>query len=415
MVCAPGKEIIQEMNSSVHVFTSITSNYLPKARVLAKSVKKCNPEVVFHLLLSDDPPEGFSLQAEPFDSLITEEALAVENKQGWVFSHAVVELCTAVKGLGVEYIFDTFGADKVFYFDPDMAVFDRLDELAEELDSASVLLTPHQTEPETSPEAIMDNEMASLIFGVFNLGFLGVKNDENGRKFSGWWKTRLLDYCHDDRPRGLFTDQKWVNLAPCFFEGIRILRSPAYNVATWNITQRNVSGSFDEGFFVNGEPLGFYHFSGFDSGDQEKMLSKYGGKSPSLYELRNWYIRVCEEEGQSQLGRLPSKYAAYDDGVPVPLEHRLLYRKRRDLQEAFPDPFSTQEKGGYRAWYQHNGPQDTEMLEHCKIEPNALTVDVLSDFGLWFKTKSQTVATPWKRALTRALANSVILLVRIIR
>ncbi len=66
------------MNSGVHIFTSVTSNYIPKARVLAESVKRADPSVCFHLLLSDDPPVDFDLAAEPFDKLILVESLPID-------------------------------------------------------------------------------------------------------------------------------------------------------------------------------------------------------------------------------------------------------------------------------------------------------------------------------------------------
>ena len=347
------------MTSDIHVFTSITSNYLPKARVLAASVKRTAPEVTFHLVLSDTPPAGFNLDEEPFDNLLTIDDLAIDDREGWSFSHTVVELCTAVKGLAVETLFERYAARKVFFFDPDMVVFGRFDELAAALDTSSILLTPHQTDPELTDEAIMDNEMASLQYGVFNLGFVGVRNDGEGRRFSRWWMQRLLSYCYDDRPRGLFTDQKWVNLAPCFFDNIRVIRSPAFNVATWNITRRDVAGTLDGGITVNGEPLGFYHFSGFDSGAQETMLNKYGKDNPTLHEMRAWYIDACKAQGQQALGRLPCRFACYDDGTPITTQERILYRQRLDLQRAFPNPFSTA-RGGYKNWYQGNVPASVD-------------------------------------------------------
>ena len=42
----------------------------------------------------------------------------------------------------------------------------------------------------------------------------------------------------------------------------------------------------------------FYHFSGFDSGDQALMLNKYGANSPALQALRAWYIDVCAQNGE---------------------------------------------------------------------------------------------------------------------
>lgn len=344
------------MNSGVHVFTSVTSNYIPKARVLAESVKRVDPSVCFHLLLSDDPPTGFDLASEPFDKLILIENLSIDNFKQWVFSHRLVELCTAVKGTALEWIFEKYEAQKVFYFDPDMAVFSRLDELIRELDENSVLLTPHQTDPETSLKGIVDNEMCSLRHGVFNLGFVGVANTGEGRRFACWWRDRLLHFCHDDHSRSLFTDQKWVNLAPCMFDEVKVLRSPAFNVATWNLSTRIATGSLDGGILINGEDLGFYHFSGFDSGAQERQLKEYGDHSPVLFDLRNWYIEACEQHGQAAMGSIPSKFSFYDDGQPILDGQRILYRDRLDLRQTFPDPFVTSGEhkgdlaGGYKAW-----------------------------------------------------------------
>lgn len=360
------------MSKKVHAYTSITANYLPKARVLAESIKRTDPEVTFHLILSDNLPVGFELSAEPFDNIIFAEELVTEKFAQWSFGHSVVELCTAVKGVALEYIFSQYLADQVFYFDPDMVVFDRLDELQQLLSSSSVLLTPHQTEPETTDMGILDNEVSSLLHGVYNLGFVGVRNVPEGRKFARWWAERLHKYCHDDLARGLFTDQKWVNLAPCFFEGVTILRSPAYNVATWNITNRRASGSIAEGIRINDEPLGFYHFSGFDSGDQITMLERYGGDSPVLYDLRQWYIDECERHGQSSLGSLKSKYDSFSDGEVISRGSRLLYRRRIDLQQAFPNPFLVAGSDCYKAWY------DAHPVEH----PPSGSVDIKSGVPL---------------------------------
>ena len=99
------------IDTSVHAFTSITANYLPKARVLAHSIKRLAPAMRFHLLLADDVPDGFELAAEPFDTLITLADLGLVEQRQWLFGHSVVELCTAVKGLGFQYLLDHHRAD----------------------------------------------------------------------------------------------------------------------------------------------------------------------------------------------------------------------------------------------------------------------------------------------------------------
>ena len=346
------------MSSSVHAYTSITSNYLPKARVLAESVKRQDANILFHLVLCDVAPVGFSLDEEPFDSVILAEELVAEHFATWAFGHSVVELCTAVKGAALECIFTRHSADQVYYFDPDIVVFGRLGDLQAALSNTSVVLTPHLTDPEMTDRGILDNELSALLHGVFNLGFVGVRNTEEGRRFAQWWATRLHSYCHDDLRRGIFTDQKWVDLAPCFFEGVQILRSPAFNVATWNISNRKATGSLDSGIFINDEPLGFYHFSGFDSGDQATMLEVYGSDSPVLQDLRNWYIAECESKGQSDIGSIGCRYDFFSTGERIVQSYRVLYRQREDLQKSYPNPYLVSGPHCYKAWY------DAHPAEH---------------------------------------------------
>ena len=340
---------------SIHVFTSVTCNYLPKARVLAHSLKRWHPEVKFHLLLVDAVPTWLNLRAEPFDELIEVSALEIPEVEQWLFKHTVVEACTAVKGAALSKLLRVPGCSGVLYFDPDIALLSPMDDLLKEFETASVLLTPHLTEPETTMEAILDNEFSVLRHGIYNLGFVGVKNCPAGRRFAQWWADRLYEFCYDDIPRGIFTDQRWVDLAPACFDDVRILRGPGYNVATWNLTHRKVTGTFEEGFFSNRRPLVFYHFSGFDSGAQEAMLNKYGSAMPTLFELRKWYITECERMGQTELGSMPWSYANYDNGQTISKLHRKRYRERGDLQRAFPDPYCTREiSKSYYHWFEAN-------------------------------------------------------------
>jgi hypothetical protein len=313
--------------------------------------------------------------------------LGLENQTEWAFTHTVVELCTAVKGRAAKQLLAQPEVDRVFYFDPDMAVFGRFAELEQALSQTSILLTPHQSEPETTHEAIMDNEMASLKHGVFNMGFVGIANTAEGQRFAAWWADRLTHFCLDDISRGLFTDQKWANLVPCFFDDYRVLRSPAFNVATWNITTRSVSGSLEEGITVNGEPLGFYHFSGFDSGDQAIMLQKYGANSATLKALRSWYIDACEENGQSAAVDYPYGYGTYENGNMIQPAERRLYRERVDLRRAFPNPFSDQPKGGFSHWY-HMNVDSGAAASTLSLADDTPTRDALRLFSQWIRQRA---------------------------
>jgi hypothetical protein len=338
---------------SVHCYTSISLNYLAKARVLGATVKRHHPEWVMTLCVTDRQPDGFTLDldCEPFDRVIWAEDLLGDNALSWIFQHDVVEVCTAIKGPVMHHLCEA-GADKVIYLDPDTAVFNRLDPLLEILDESSIVLTPHQLAPEETAAAIVDNEICSLAHGTYNLGFIAITNDANGKKLAKWWNDRLLKYCIDDKPTGLFVDQKWCDLVPALFDGVRILRDPGYNVASWNLSNRKISFGIDGTVCVNGEPLRFFHFTKLGPvGDT--MTQKYAKDNVDVYELWTWYKRQVDA---SSTPLLPSNwwyYATFSNGEKIPKSARRLYRDRQDLIRAFPNPFDASE-GGYFAWLRNS-------------------------------------------------------------
>ena len=101
-----------------------------------------------------------------------------------------------------------------------------------------------------------------------------MRNDPGRPEFADWWAERLHHFCYDRLDAGLFTDQKWMNHAPSFFDGVDILKEPRFNVATWNITTREMTGTAPDRVKIDGKPLGFYHFTGFDSGAHSEMAAR---------------------------------------------------------------------------------------------------------------------------------------------
>lgn len=331
------------IDNMIDIFTSCNLSYLAKARVLAYSVKKFHPEVRMHLMLSDILPAWLDLEKEPFDSIIT--PVDLETSNAWIFKHSVVELCTAVKPFCFQYILKKYSGAAIFYLDPDIVLFSKIDGLIEMLLDTSILLTPHVCIPESQIQAVVDNEISSLMHGIYNLGFLAVKNDSEGRNLIDWWASRLTHFCQDNIPMGLFTDQRWMDFAPVFFTKLKIVREPIYNVATWNYSTRNLSGSINEGIEINGAPICFHHFSGVDNGASVMMLSKYCRNNPTAWELDRWYKDECRKRGQDEVSAIPWAYGYYDNGEEVGRNDRVLYRNSADLQEEFLDPFSTSVPG----------------------------------------------------------------------
>jgi len=235
-------------------------------------------------------------------------------------------------------------------------LFSRVDDILATLESSNLALTPHQTKPEQTLDAVVDNEVASLKHGIFNLGFIGVSNTDEGRRFADWWAERTYHLCRAEVENGLFTDQKWVNFAPVFFDGVAIVKSSRHNVATWNLTTRRMTGNFETGFTVDGEPLGFYHFTGFDSGAHRIMAIKNAAASPAVQELIAWYEREIAVAELDPISEWPWAFGRFSDGTPIEPGHRWFYRERLDLQRAFPDPYdATSDKLTYLGWCNSEG------------------------------------------------------------
>lgn len=400
---------------ATHIFTSAAANYIGKARVLAGSVRRFHPDWKIHLVLCDETPAGFT-GSPHFDSILKFDDLDIPDLKSWLFQHTLVEASTAVKGFALQKILALAECERVLYFDPDIVVLSSLDSLTDEFERSSILLTPHLSEPEIETAAIVDNELSVLRHGIYNLGFVGVKNSLAGQRFASWWADRLQDFCFDDIPRGLFTDQRWADLVPAYFPDCAILRDAAYNVCTWNLNHRTVTGSMAEGLLVNGRPIGFYHFSGFDSGAQEGMLDRYGSSMPALFELRQWYVEACKQmDHQDQFSELPWAYDFFENGERILQVHRRRYRDLPALQSSFPNPFSTAEEAeNYLAWFNlHCEPLWQGVLQSPAIsdsepipEYRIILIATREDADFLLDTANRILRSSFRRSELWVLASS---------
>lgn len=340
--------------STIHVFTSAACNYVPKVRALVASIRRHQPDWRIHLALADELPSTLDLAAEGFDEIHPVADLGIPDHRGWAFCHGIVELSTAIKPFLLDRLLARDDCKGVVYLDPDTVLFSPLADVEEALDAASIALTPHLTTPEHSLEGVMDNEIAALKHGTYNLGFLAVTATDVGRAFARWWADRCYHFCRDAIPHGLFTDQRWIDLVPGFFPGTAILRSSRLNVASWNVSTRRLTGVVPDGVLVDGEPLGFYHFTGFDSGAHREMAWKHAADQPTVRALIEWYAATIADLGRDPLAAVPWAFGRFGDGSSIPAAARLVYRERVDLQQAFPDPFAT-DRGGFKRWWEQQG------------------------------------------------------------
>jgi hypothetical protein len=270
-----------------------------------------------------------------------------------MFKHDIVEACTAVKGAALVKLLTEYEA--VIYLDPDIAVFNPLEDVVERLTDHSIILTPHQVADNDTELAVSDNEYTSMRYGIYNLGFLAVRADREGKRFAEWWAKQLYRACYDDVTNGIFTDQKYCDLVPALFDKVFILRNPGYNVASWNLSRRRLEISHSGAITINNVPLRFYHFTKVE-GAGDFMVERYADDNLAVFEIWEWYRREINREERCRLSNTTWRYGHFSDGAPIPRAVRLLYRSRKDLMQAFSDPFDAT-RGGFLDWLRFERPQ----------------------------------------------------------
>jgi hypothetical protein len=318
------------------IATILSANYLAYASVLAASIKQYEPSVEFQILIVDRATEEVR-QAAAKSGLphVFAEDLGIPDFEHLAFKFDVVEFNTALKPTFLKSLLARF--ERVVYLDPDIRIFSNLEPIWAALDEASIVLTPHSLQP------IMDGARPSdidfLRNGTFNLGFIGFKNSETSLSMLQWWEARCLSYGFNDTGLGVFVDQKWIDLVPCYYSDVKIIRDPGCNVAYWNLHERSITGDI-EGFLINGKKLRFFHFSGVKANDST-ILSKHQTRhaiqpeSP-LATLVKDYCKQLLNAKHLEFSHLPYTFGYFDNGEPIP---SLARRSACFLLDCTPGPF----------------------------------------------------------------------------
>ncbi len=331
--------------SKTCIFTIVSRNYLHYARTLMNSVESFAPDADRVVGLCDERGD-FDFSGENFD-LLDLHSLAIPDIDKFIFRYTILELNTAIKPYIISELFSQ-GFDKVIYFDPDIRIYRSLRPMLALLDEHQMLLTPHLTGPLDDDK--LPSELNILVSGSYNLGYIGLRNTPDMQRFAHWWEDKLHTDCVVDLERGLFVDQKWMDLAPGMYPGVYIERNPGWNTAYWNLKHRRVTRNGEE-YLVNGEPLVFFHFSGFSG--EAKLLSKHQDRftkksaGPEVELLCSDYAGELAANGETETRKLPYYYGKFADGTLIPDLARHIYREDYDWKLSRDNPYQSEGCANY--------------------------------------------------------------------
>jgi hypothetical protein len=331
------------------IFTIVSRNYQAQAATLMESLAIAEPNARRIVVATDGPIPALEDRAEVIDATAVHAPYSAMS----VYYDAL-ELNTAVKPYVFRHLLAQPGVTSATYLDPDIYVFQPLDAVRKGLAQAQLVLTPHVTRPLLGDT--MPNDQAMLRSGIYNLGFCSVRNEPKILDLMGWWADRCRFDCRVDLANGLFTDQKWMDLSPGFVDSVYIHREPDLNLAYWNLEGRALERVGRE-WQVDGQPLGFFHFSGFDPLRPE-VLSKHQDRvrvqpDAPLAALLQDYAGAMLRNGHEQTRGIPYAHVRFPSGrlVTGAMRRRAL-RAARDGED-----FSAGLTPAVEAWLDAPDPQ----------------------------------------------------------
>ncbi|RKS99659.1 hypothetical protein [Flavobacterium sp. 123] len=208
--------------------TTSTVSHLYKTYALADSIAPFGG--VLHVLLIDGSPDNtteipqnihfFSLK-NLTDEIGKKIISKYKNKD---------KLRWALKPVFLTFLLRKYS--KVIYVDNDIFFFNDFSFLFEKLEKKAVLLTPHFYE--ASPQKNQNWLEANFRVGLYNAGFIGVNS--KAIPFLNWWANCCLYNIKKTYWRGLFDDQKYLDLVPVLFDDVEIIKHRGCNLAGWNYT-----------------------------------------------------------------------------------------------------------------------------------------------------------------------------------
>ncbi|MDR2546981.1 MAG: hypothetical protein LBC96_05645 [Lachnospiraceae bacterium] len=326
----------------VCIATIASMNYYAQTQVLIESICQNTNYTKICVLVTDYELKEHGLSRVNNCEVLyfSLSDLDISNITEMTFKYNVAELNSSLKPFFINHLLVALDYERVIFVDPDIYVFENFTIAYNLLNDFSIVITPHILY-DLSTVNILDY----LQHGLYNMGFFAVKRDENTLSFLSWWKNKLIDQCYYDLKNQLCCDQKWMDFAPSLFSGIHILREPSYNVAFWNLHERDILFK-DNQFLVNQRAIVFYHYSNFKFKNPEYLAYFKEGEfreftdNHSVRHLFHLYYNKVMAMNYNHYSNIEYGFHRYDNNAVISNSHRTLYKIKKN-EILFGNPFVT--------------------------------------------------------------------------
>jgi hypothetical protein len=159
-------------------------------------------------------------------------------------------------------------AEWVTYLDSDLFFFASPDPIYAEMKDAAFGIIPHR---------FSKRLVSHRKFGLYNVGWVSVRQCDQGIAALRWWRERCIEWCYDRVEGDRFADQRYLDRLPELFAGIHVIEHLGANLAPWNLANYRLEWSDGVVEIDNKYPLLFFHFYGV------KRSGRYYFNSHRLY------------------------------------------------------------------------------------------------------------------------------------
>ena len=143
-----------EAKHNVAAVTICATNYMAKALTLRQSYLAFHPKSDFYILIVEKKRDKFNTLAPEINFLWAED-LGIHDYIHYAMKFDVIELSTNIKAATIATLLQHYNA--VLYLDPDIYFYGSLDSAFRDLESHSIVVTPHTLSP------VMDGKVPSDI------------------------------------------------------------------------------------------------------------------------------------------------------------------------------------------------------------------------------------------------------------
>ena len=223
--------------------TIITSNYLHYALALNSSLCNYNKIVTYVLIVDCNRNDFMSRLEKQLPDTI--KLLFIDDVNTTDISHKLVdkyycidnfnEIRWTLKPILLIHLLNNY--EKVLYLDCDLFFCNDYNFLFDELTDANILLTPHWRCINPYEPSVYENLHYKLLFlqGIYNAGFIGAS--KGGINALEWWAEVCEHACEKKQHEGFYDDQRYLDVLPVYFEGVKILKHRGCNLSTWNFVE----------------------------------------------------------------------------------------------------------------------------------------------------------------------------------